>query len=312
MVKIDKKRKRRRGRATQAASGARPREGDSQVGDRYDLEHIRSELHDDGVVWLTLDRPERRNAITPAMHAELAPLFESVAKDREVRVAVLTGAGDKAFCVGADFAGMQDAIDGGGYSDGFPELMIESAAIVRAQLSIPQPLIAAINGDAIGLGATMALFCDIALLSADARIGDPHVKAGIVAGDGGAILWPLLLGLHRGKEYLMTGDLMTAAEAERYGLVNHVYPPAELRERASELATRLARGATVAIQFNKRLANAELVDRVDRVLDASLAMEAITFQTADHREAVRAFLERRPPVFGEPARPATNGEGLNR
>jgi len=268
------------------------------MADRYDFEYLRTDLRDDGVLWITLDRPERRNAITPAMHAELAPLFESVAKDGDVKVVVLTGAGDKAFCVGADFAGMQEGIDSGGYEDGFPGLMLESAAIVRAQLALHQPIIAAINGDAIGLGATMALFCDIPLLAAEAKIGDPHVKAGIVAGDGGAILWPLLLGINRGKEYLMTGDLMTAAEAFQYGLVNHVYPRAELLDRAAELATRLARGASIAIQFNKRLANAYLIDRVNRVIDSSLAMEAITFYSADHREAVSAFLERREPVFG--------------
>jgi enoyl-CoA hydratase len=272
--------------------------------DRYPLKHIRTELRDDGVLWVTLDRPERRNAITPEMHDEFTPLFQSIAVDRAVRVAVLTGAGDKAFSVGADFAGMQENLDGGGYGDGFPGLMLESAAIVRAQLAVHQPLISAINGDAIGLGATLALFCDISLMAAEARIGDPHVKAGIVAGDGGAVLWPLLLGVNRGKEYLMTGDLMSADEALRFGLVNHVYPRSEIREEAGALATRLARGASVAIQFNKRLANADLIDRVNRVIDASLAMEAITFYSSDHREAVSAFLERRDADFGPaPTRP---------
>jgi enoyl-CoA hydratase len=131
-----------------------------------------------------------------------------------------------------------------------------------------------------------------------ARIGDPHVKAGLVAGDGGTVLWPLLLGLNRGKEYLFTGDLLSAEEALTFGLVNHVYPAPELTAEATKLAERIAAGPAVAIQFNKRLANAELVDRVNRVLDASLAMEALTFATADHREAVRAFLDKRPPSFG--------------
>jgi enoyl-CoA hydratase len=182
--------------------------------------------------------------------------------------------------------------------------MIGSAQLVQAQLHVPQPMIAAINGDALGLGATLGLFCDMVFLADDARIGDPHVKAGIVAGDGGAILWPLLLGLHRGKEYLLTGDMMTAAEAYEFGLVNHVVPRAEVLTQATALATRLARGARVPIEFNKRLANASLIDRVNRVLDASLAMEAITFETADHREAVRAFMEKREPVFGEHNRTA--------
>jgi enoyl-CoA hydratase len=250
----------------------------------------------DGVLSVTLDRPERRNAISPEMHAELTPLFRRIAEDREVRVVLLTGAGDKAFCVGADFGGMQDNLDQG-YEDGMPDLMIGSTALVRAQLAVPQPIIAAINGDAIGLGATMALFCDITYMAAEARLADPHVNAGLVAGDGGAILWPMLMGLNRGKEFLLTGDIMDAAEADRLGLVNHVLPRAELLAAAEAMARRLAAGPQVAIQFNKRLANAELVDRVNRVIDASLAMEAITFSTADHREAVRSFIEKRPAKF---------------
>jgi enoyl-CoA hydratase len=266
-------------------------------GDRYGFTHIATQMRDDGVLWITLDRPQRRNAISPEMHDELTPLFRRVAEDREVRVAVLTGAGDKAFCVGADFGGMQDNSEAG-YDDGFPELMIGSTALVRAQLAVPQPMIAAINGDAIGLGATMALFCDITYMADEARLADPHVNAGLVAGDGGAILWPMLMGLNRGKEFLLTGDIMGSQEAAELGLVNHLVPRADLEEAALIMARRLAKGPQVAIQFNKRLANAELVDRVNRVIDASLAMEAITFGTADHREAVQAFIDKRAPEFG--------------
>ena len=151
----------------------------------------------------------------------------------------------------------------------------------------------------IGLGATLALFCDLVLVADHARIGDPHVSAGIVAGDGGAILWPLLLGPHRGKEVLLLGDLMTAADAERLGMVNAVHPASELADAAEKLARRLATGPRTAIEFNKRLANTDIVDRVNRLLDTSLALEALTFETADHREAVQAFLEKRAPVFGK-------------
>lgn len=268
------------------------------MGDRYDFTYFRTELREAGILWVTFDRPERRNAINPEMHDELAPLFRRIADDREVRVVVVTGAGDKAFCVGADFSGMQDNLDAAGYEDGFPELMHGSAAVVRSQLAVPQPMIAVVNGDALGLGATIALFCDITLMADGARIGDPHIHAGLVAGDGGTVLWPLLMGLNRGKEYLMTGDLMTAAQALGYGLVNHVHPRDELAAAADTLAARIAAGPAIAVQFNKRLANTELLDRVNRVLDASLAMEAITFGTADHREAVRAFLDKRAPRFG--------------
>ena len=187
------------------------------MSDRYDFQHFRSELREAGILWVSLDRPERRNAISPEMHAEMAPLFARIAADADVRVVVITGAGDKAFSVGADFGGMQENLDAGGYQDGHPGLMVESAGIVRAQLSVRQPIIAAVNGDAIGLGATLALFCDLVLMADHARSGDPHVKAGIVAGDGGAILWPLLLGPHRGKEVLMLGDLMGAQQAHSLG-----------------------------------------------------------------------------------------------
>ena len=266
--------------------------------DRYGFEYIATELRDHGVLWVTLNRPDRRNAINPAMHEELTPLLHRITEDREVKVVVLTGAGEKAFCVGADFGGMQENLDAG-YPDGMPDLMIGSASLVRAHLGVPQPIVAAINGDAMGLGATLALFCDIPLAVASARIADPHVNAGLVAGDGGAILWPLLMGLNRGKEFLLTGDVITGEEAHRLGLVNHVYASVDdLLKAADAMALRLAQGPQVAIQFNKRLANAELVDRVNRLLDASLAMEAVTFATADHKEAVRSFLEKRPPVFG--------------
>jgi enoyl-CoA hydratase len=265
--------------------------------DRYGFEFFRCTMYPHDVLWVELNRPERRNAIDAGMHAELTPLFRRIAEDRQVAVVVLTGAGDKAFCVGADFGGMQENLDHG-YEDGYPELMIGSAEVVRAQLAIPQPVLAAVNGDAMGLGATMALFCDLVFMAESARIADPHVKAGLVAGDGGAILWPMLLGLHRGKEFLFTGDVMTARQAADLGLVNHLCRPDELRRATTEMAERLAQGPRHAIQFNKRLANAEVLQRVTRLIDASLAMEAITFGTADHREAVRSFLERRPPSFG--------------
>jgi enoyl-CoA hydratase len=134
-------------------------------------------------------------------------------------------------------------------------------------------------------------------MSESARIGDPHVQAGLVAADGGVVLWPMLVGANRAKEYLFTGDLLTGAEAERIGLVNHAVPAGDVLREATGLARRLARGASLAIRFNKRLVNKELEDRVDRIYEMALAMEAVTFRSADHIEAVKAFAEGRPPVF---------------
>ena len=264
--------------------------------DRYGLQTIATTLDEDAILHVTLNRPERRNAIDAVMHHELRELYARMADDAEIEVVVITGAG-KGFCAGADFKQMQDNNDAAAYDDGFSSLFIEGVAIARNILSVRRPMIAAVNGDAIGLGASLALFCDIVFMADTARIGDPHVAAGLVAGDGGAILWPALVGLNRAKEYLMTGDLLTGTEAERIGLVNHVVPAGELEEAAMAMARRLAKGAALAIRFNKALVNKELEERVNRIYEMAFAMEAITFRSADHLEAVAAFGERRAPTF---------------
>jgi enoyl-CoA hydratase len=154
-----------------------------------------------------------------------------------------------------------------------------------------------LNGDAIGLGATIALFCDVIIADDKARIADPHVKVGLVAGDGGAAIWPQLIGFARAKEFLMTGEMVRAPEAARMGLINHAVPAAELDEKVQQLANKLAKGATLAIRWTKRAANIQLRDVVTRVLDASVAYEAMSQRTADHAEAVSAFNEKRRPQF---------------
>jgi enoyl-CoA hydratase len=265
--------------------------------DRYGFQTIATEL-DGRILRVTLNRPDRMNALDIVMHDELGELYGKIERDDDVDVVVLTGAG-KAFCVGADFSQMEENLARGGYEDGHPGLMTGSARMARSILAVRQPMIAAVNGHAIGLGATLALFCDIVFMAEGARIGDPHVKAGIVAGDGGPVLWPMLVGANRAKEYLMTGDLLTAAEAERIGLVNHVVAGDDLEEAAMAMARKLAAGPQIALRFNKRIVNKDLEDRVNRLYDLSLALEGLTFYTADHREAVQAFLDKRDPVFGQ-------------
>jgi enoyl-CoA hydratase len=265
--------------------------------DRYGLQTIATELDDDGILRVTLNRPERRNAIDAVMHQELRQLYTRLADDADIEVIVITGAG-KGFCAGADFKQMQDNNDEtAAYDEGFSSLFVDGVAIVRNILAVRRPMIAAVNGDAIGLGASLALFCDVVYMAEGARIGDPHVAAGLVAGDGGAVLWPLLVGVNRAKEYLMTGDLLTAIEAERIGLVNHVVPADQLDKAAMDMARRLAHGPALAIRFNRQLVNKELEDRVNRIYDTAFAMEAITFRSADHQEAVKAFGEKRLPTF---------------
>ena len=262
---------------------------------RYGLSTIKTELDDQGVLLVTLDRPNSRNAINDVMHVELTELYKRIAADTEAEVVVVTGAG-KGFCAGGDFKQMAENNDAG-YDDGFSQLFVDSVAMARAILAIRQPMIAAINGDAIGLGATLGLFCDITFISNAARIGDPHVQVGLVAADGGVVLWPMLIGANRAKEYLFTGDLLTGDQAEQIGLVNHSVPADEVLDQAMAMAHRLAQGAALALRFNKRLVNKDLEERVDRIYEMALAMEAVTFRSADHLEAVKAFGERRPPVF---------------
>jgi enoyl-CoA hydratase len=265
------------------------------MSDRYGLKTIKTELVDDVLV-VTLNRPERRNALSPEMHLELHKLYEAVIHDDEPNAMVLTGEG-KYFCVGADFADMESNLEGGGYPDGHPGLLIESVAMARNILAVRIPMVAAINGDAIGIGATISLFCDVVYMAETARIADPHVKGGMVAGDGGAVLWPLLMGPNRAKEFLMTGDLVTAQDADRLGLVNHVVPTESVFDEAMAMAKRLAAAPALPVRLNKRLVNKELETRVVQLYDLSVAFEALTLESADHREAVSSFLEKRPAVF---------------
>jgi len=182
-----------------------------------------------------------------------------------------------------------------------PELFnrknLEMKKMIFGLLDLEKPVIARINGDCIGLGATLALLCDISIAVEDAKLGDPHVKMGYVAGDGGAIIWPQLVGFARAKEYLLTGDLLTAKEAERIGLINHAVPRAELDAKVNTLADKLANGATKAIKWTKTSINIPLRQLAHSMLDASLAYEALTNIGADHQEAVTAFQEKRKPKF---------------
>jgi len=241
------------------------------------------------IATLTLNRPEALNAIMDEMHRELEDVFLDLARDDEVNVIVMTGAG-RAFCAGGDVKGMK--------MDPFARVAMSGARkLIHNMLEVEQPIIAAVNGDAVGLGATIALFADIIFAAENARIGDPHVRVGLVAGDGGAVIWPLLVGLAKAKELLLTGDLISAAEAERIGLVNRVVPLSELHSTAMDFARRLASGPTWAIRWTKTAVNKRLRDEVNLMFDFSISAERLTMATQDHREAVQAFREKRAPQF---------------
>jgi len=249
--------------------------------------------NDDGVATLTLNRPERRNAAHEAMHRELEDVFRDVGEDDDIRAIVLTGAGD-AFCAGGDASSM----DSGEFNPTGPRIPFDGVRrLINHILDVEQPIIAAVNGDAAGLGATLALFCDVTYVAEAARIGDTHVKMGLVAGDGGAVIWPMLVGMARAKQYLFTGDWISGREAERIGLVNFALPVEEVLPEATAFARRLADGATMAIRWTKYSMNKILRDQVNLALDTSMFLEAATMGTGDLQEAARAFLEKRPPKF---------------
>jgi len=262
---------------------------------RYQLIKVEK---DGNVAIFTLNRPEALNAINGQLHSELEGIFADVARDDEVNAVVLTGAG-RAFCAGGDVKGMAAGGTSTRQSGPLGAILTVGGArrLINNIIQVEQPIIAAVNGHAVGLGATLALFCDIIIASENAKIGDTHVSVGLVAGDGGTVIWPLLCGLARAKEYLMTGDLLSAAEAERIGLINHVVPPDQVMPKAMELAHRLANGPTRAIRWTKMACNKGLHDQVNLVLDTSLATETVSMLTEDHREAARAFVEKRAPKF---------------
>ncbi len=246
-----------------------------------------------GIATVVMDRPDKLNAVGVEMHRALSLVFRALEQDDAVRVIVLTGNG-RTFSAGGDLVWMQQMIDEPAL---FTVTIRQAKEIVLSMLDCEKPLIAKVNGHAIGLGATLALLCDVVFAATSAKIGDPHVGAGLVAADGGAIIWPQLVGYARAKEYLMTGDLMTAVEAERIGLINHAVPAEELDARVAAFAARLAAGAQQAIRWSKATVNIGLKQRAAAMLDAGLAYEAVTNASADHAEAVAAFRDGRPPVF---------------
>jgi len=251
----------------------------------------------DKLATVTLNRPDSLNAVNPQMHHELERLWLDLAEDDEVNAILLTGAG-KAFCAGGDVKGMASRADGEkGKQRRFALNPASGRRLVQNMLDVEQPIIGAINGDAVGLGATIALFCDVIVASEKARFGDPHVRVGIVAGDGGAVIWPALVGPARAKEFLMRGHLVHGTDAAKMGLVNYAVPPDEVLTKARAIAQELADGPTWAIRWSKLSVNKWLKDQVNLILDASLAYEMITFTTEDHKEAARAFVEKRKPKY---------------
>ena len=248
---------------------------------------------DGRILTVSLNRPEQLNAVNARMHAELARVFYEINADPTTDVVVLTGVG-RAFSAGGDLNWLETMTED---QAAFARTIVEGKTTIFSLLDVEKPVIAKINGACVGLGATLALFCDVIFASDRAKLGDPHVAVGLVAGDGGAVIWPQLIGYARAKEFLFTGDLIEARRAAEIGLINHCVPADQLDATVDAFARRLAEGAIKAIQWTKVSVNIGLKLLAHSILDASLAYEGQSNLTKDHREAVRAFLERRKPRF---------------
>jgi enoyl-CoA hydratase len=225
------------------------------------------------------------------MHAELLRLFDELRGERSARAVVLTGSG-RAFSAGGDFGWMS-----GIRPDAFAEMRREGKQIVWSLLDVEVPIVAAVNGPAVGLGATLALLCDAIFMADTAKLADPHVRVGLVAGDGGAVAWPLAVGPALAKRYLLTGDSLGAEEALRLGLVTHVAPADDLQAEALAFAERLAAGAPLAVRYTKLAVNQLVKQALATAFDYSTALEVLTFASEDHREALRALGAKEQPRF---------------
>lgn len=245
------------------------------------------------VVTVAFNRPEVKNATNPRMHQELVRVFPEIGRDPDAYAVILTGEGD-AFSAGGDLNTLKASLDDQGR---WIESMIEAREIITGLIELDRPVIAKINGHAVGLGATLALFCDVIVARDTAKIADPHVQVGLVAGDGGAIIWPVLAGYAKTKLHLLTGAPITGAEAERIGLITEAVPADRLDARVAEIADQIAAAPAIAVRLTKRAINMALKQRMDAMIEANLGYETMSHLSNDHREAVHAFIEKRSPNF---------------
>ncbi|MBB4155082.1 enoyl-CoA hydratase [Sphingomonas jinjuensis] len=245
------------------------------------------------ILTISMNKPEQLNAASQLMHYELSRIFIDVADDPEVDVAILTGEG-RAFSAGGDIEHMRRSTEQPSY---YYTSVVEGKRTLMSMLDCPKPIICRMNGDAIGLGATLALFCDIVVAVDTAKIADPHTRVGYVAGDGGAAIWPQLIGYMRAKQYLLAGGVIMAPEAAQIGLITFSVPADELDAKVAEWADRFANGARRSIQWTKMTINTGLKQIAASMLDVGFAYEGMSNHTEDHREAVDAFLNKRKPKF---------------
>jgi enoyl-CoA hydratase len=261
-----------------------------------DYEHLLFERRDRGVLLVTMNRPEALNAMVYTMHNEISRVWSDIARDDATNVVVVTGAG-RGFSAGNDLK----------QPDPTPEIEMnilrEGWRIVYDLVNLEKPVIAAINGAAVGAGLQVALTCDITVAAADAVLIDGHTMVGVVAGDHAVLSWPLLTSMAKAKHYLLTCEPLTGAEAERIGLVTFSVPREEVLPKALEIADRLARGSQQAIRWTKRSLNHWLLQAAPQ-FELSTAFEMLGFSAPDAQEARHAFRAKRQPDFPSARIPA--------
>ena len=249
----------------------------------------------DGVAVLTLNRPEKKNAVSGTMWRELEVVLNEVAENAEDRVLVVTGAGD-GFCSGQDLMDERNSKDFSG-SGGALRSMRRVGRIALALHEMPKPTIAAVNGVAAGAGANLALGCDLVIAGASARFSQIFTKRGLNVDFGGSWLLPRLVGLHKAKELVLLGDMLDAAAAERFGFVNRVVPDESLMSEVLEIAARLAAGPPLALSMAKRMLNQSFEQSMAQSLEAEAVAQTVAFNSADVAEAMDAFVNKRDPNF---------------
>lgn len=244
------------------------------------------------VLLITINRPEKNNAVNHRLHDELAEVWLTVGRDAQTHVAVITGAG-RAFSVGGD-------LDEGKDNPGQIEPIIHSGEqalrLVYNMIHLDKPIISAINGAAAGAGLATALCADVSIIAEEAVVTDAHSKIGVASGDHAVMLWPLFCGMPKAKLYLLTADRIDGVEAERIGLVSRCVPREQLMDNALALADQLADLPQQALRWTKRCLN-HWLRQAAPMLDLSVAYEGLNFMQDDSKEAIAAFVEKRPPVY---------------
>jgi 2-(1,2-epoxy-1,2-dihydrophenyl)acetyl-CoA isomerase len=254
------------------------------------MESIRVTRSESGVVTLSLQRPEKKNAINYPMWGEIARAIDEVAASNTDRVLVITGSGDS-FCAGADLSGEMD------HDRHQLSRMHYINQLPLALHDCPKPTIAKVNGIAAGAGLNLALGCDLVVASDQARFSEIFVKRALTVDLGGTWLLPRLIGIHRAKELALFGDIISATEADRIGLVNRVVPHDELDTFVEQWAHRLADGPPLAMQMSKQLLNAGLSSSLQEALNAEAMAQSVNFASEDTREAVAAFFRKTTAKF---------------